>query len=340
MQYITPSISAFLLTILGVILAIKIFPKLGLIDNPKKYNLKREPIPYSGGIIIFIVFIVCSLIFLPITKHLVGLILATTFLTIINFIDDKYGISPYIRLLAQIISACILVFAGIGITHITNPFGGEIYLSDIQFEYNYITYNLSILPHIFTIVWVIGMTNTMNWLDGLNGLPSGIGAIGSFTLFFLSISDRVNQSEIAIMSIILGSICLGFWIFDFYPARILMGDTGSMFIGFTLGTIAIFSGGKVATAFLIMGFPILDTAWVIIRRIVNKKSPFKGDLMHFHHRLLYVGFTDRKALIFIYSICAFFGITALFLDTFGKFIAISVMTILMIIVGYYLVKKR
>ena len=131
-----------------------------------------------------------------------------------------------------------------------------------------------------------------------------------------------------------------FLLFDFYPAKMLMGDTGSIFLGFTLATLAIFSGGKVATAFLIMGIPILDAAWVILRRLKNKQSPFKGDLNHIHHRLLDIGISPRKALICMYTLCAVFGVSALFLDTKGKLIEIIILGITMIVMGRYLVKKQ
>lgn len=341
MPIILPVITAFALTLVLTKLALKFFPKWGLLDKPEKYGLKRKPIPYFGGIIIYLVFAVSLLIFLPIDKRLIGFLVAGATLVLVSFWDDKKGLSPVFRLFMQLVVAVILIFAGIGIEVITNPFGGEFALNhwQIPFEINGVFYHLIVLADLFTVIWVMGMINTMNWLDGISGLTSGIATIGGITLGFLSLSPIVNQPEIAIMSFVFAAICFAFWLFDFYPPKILMGDSGSMFLGFALAVIGIFSGGKVATAFMVMGFPILDAAWVILRRIREGNSPFKGDLKHFHHRLLEVGLTERKALVFIYFICGVFGISALFLTTLGKFIAIISMFVLMVLIGRWLVRR-
>ncbi len=341
MSTIIPTITAFALTLILTKLALKFFPKWGLLDKPEKYGLTRKPIPYFGGVILYLVFATVLLIFLPIDKHLIGFLVAGAVLVAVSFWDDKKGLSPIFRLFMQFVVAIVLIFSGIGIEVITNPFGGEFVLNiwQLPFEINGMIYHLIVLADLFTIIWVMGMINTMNWLDGISGLTSGIATIGGMTLGFLSLSPIVNQPEIAVISFVFAAICFAFWLFDFYPPKILMGDSGSMFLGFVLAVIGIFSGGKVATAFLVMGFPILDAAWVILRRIREGKSPFKGDLKHFHHRLLEVGLTERKALVFIYFICAVFGISALFLTTKGKFAAIVLMFVLMVVIGRWLVRR-
>lgn len=336
-----PVLTAFLLTLFFTKLALKFFPKWGLLDKPEKYGLTRKPIPYFGGLILYFVFLICLLVFAKIDKHLIGFLSAGGLLVAVSFWDDKKGLSPVFRLFMQFFVALILIFTGIGIEVITNPFGGELVLNNwqIPFKVNGVFYHFTILADLFTIIWVMGMINTMNWLDGISGLTSGIATIGGLTLGFLSLSPIVNQPEIAMMCFVFATICFTFWFFDFYPPKILMGDSGSMFLGFVLAVFGIFSGGKVATAFMVMGFPILDAAWVILRRIREGNSPFKGDLKHFHHRLLEVGLTERKALIFIYFICVVFGVSALFLSTFGKFIAIVLMFLLMVVIGRWLVGR-
>lgn len=338
--YLAP-IFAFILTLILTKLALVFFPKWNLLDKPHNYGLKRAPIPYYGGLIIFFVIALNLLFFLPLDKHLIGFLLAGGVLVATSFIDDKKGLSPLIRLLIQFTATVILILSGIGIEVITNPFGGDFNLTfwKIPFEIQGIEYHLMLIADLFTVLWVMGMINTMNWLDGISGLTSGIATIGGLTLGFLSLTEKVNQPEIAIMSFVLAAVAFAFWFFDFYPPKILMGDTGSMFLGFMLAVIGIYSGGKVATAFLVMGFPILDAAWVILRRLKSGKSPFKGDLKHFHHRLLEIGLTEKKALVFIYAICALFGVSALFLDTRGKFLAMILMFLLMVLVGRYLVVR-
>lgn len=343
-SYLFPALFAFVVTILLTLGALKFFPKWGLLDRPEKYGLKRKPVPYYGGVIFSTVFLVTVLLFVPLDQRLLGFLLGATLILGVSFADDMFNLSPFLRLFIQFLAALILVFAGVGITSISNPFGPPLVLDQnpVIFSIEDIVFKISLLGALFTVVWVVGMVNTMNFLDGLNGLPSGVSAIAALTLFLLSIRPGIHfdpslQVPVATMSIVLFACCFAFWFFDFYPAKILMGDTGSMFLGYTLATLSIFSGGKVATAFLVLGFPILDAFWVILRRIFQRKSPFKGDLKHLHHRLLEVGLSDRKALLLIYSLCAVFGGIAVFLEGKQKVYAIITMVALMAILGSFAV---
>lgn len=343
--YIIPGIFAFFATIIGCIGALKLFPKLGLMDRPKKYGLNRKPIPYYGGLIIYFVLIISLFTFLPITKEVIGLIIGASLITGISFLDDLYDVSPWIRLTVQIISATIIVLSGIGIASITNPLGEPFLLNQIIWrpEIAGSTIEISLVSAMFTIFWIVLVTNTMNFLDGLNGLPSGVTAIAMFSLFLLSIRTnyhQIDQTQLATITIIVSMSCLAFWFFDFHPAKILMGDTGSMLIGFLLAVTAIFSGGKIATAFLVFGIPILDLCWVVFRRIfIDKKSPMIGDLKHLHHRLIGTGLSERKALSLIYIICATFGILAVFLESHSKLYLLIALTFLMAIIGFVVVKN-
>lgn len=344
-QYIIPAVVAFVFTILLVLLALRFFPKVGLMDRPQKYGLKRKPIPYYGGLILVAVFFISVFLFVPINTHVLALLLGALLMASVSFTDDMFNLSPYLRLGVQIVAALILVAAGVGITSISNPFGVPFVLDAQQFTLDFgngAVFSISLLVTAFTVVWVVAIVNTMNFLDGLNGLPSGVSAIAALTIFFLSIRpgihyDASNQVAVATMSIILFATAAGFAIFDFYPAKILMGDTGSMFLGFVIATLAIFSGGKVTTAFLVLGFPILDAVWVIVRRIVQGGSPFKGDLKHLHHRLVAMGLSQRKAVLLMYGASAVFGCMAVFLDTKQKVFAIGLLVLAMVVVGSYAV---
>ncbi|MBU1954397.1 undecaprenyl/decaprenyl-phosphate alpha-N-acetylglucosaminyl 1-phosphate transferase, partial [Patescibacteria group bacterium] len=318
-QYFIPALFAFILTFALSLAARKFFPKWGLMDRPEKYGLKRKPIPYYGGLLIYIGFVLTVLLFVPMDLHIGVFLIAATLIAGVSFIDDLIGLSPVLRLFVQVVAALMLVFAGIGILSISNPLGAPIVLDSwkLFFTLDHV-YEFSVLSALFTVVWVVAIVNTMNFLDGLNGLPSGIAVIAGVSLFLLSVRpgmhfDASSQVPVAMMSLILASTALAFWFFDFYPAKMLMGDTGSMFLGFVLATMAIFSGGKVTTAFLVMGFPILDAIWVILRRILQGKSPMKGDLKHLHHRLLDSGLSQRGALYIIYAVSIIFGAIAVFL---------------------------
>jgi len=349
MQYLIPALSAFALTIL-LLLGVKwAFPKLGLLDRPKKYGLTRKPIPYPGGIVFFLVFLPLSLIFFEPTLKLIGLLVGGGLLTLVSFLDDRAEISPWVRLFNQILVAVILVVAGIGITHISNPFGGEFRLDNIQFLVSFggTPVKLMLFSSLFTVVWIVLIVNTMNWLDGVPGLVSGISTLGGLTLFFLSISPLVNQPEIATLAIIVAMMAFAFWLFDFYPPKILMGDSGTMFLGLMLSALAIFSGGKIATSFLILGFAIMDVLYVVIYRIYKRQAPWKGGewdkyrkAVHLHHRLLQAGFSERQVLILIYILSAIFGITALFIGTKGKFWAIVMVAAASFVIGLILKAKQ
>ena len=349
MQYFLPGISAFVLTFLSVLIALKVFPKLGLTDRPKKYGLLRKPVPYPGGILLYAVFLALALIFFEPTIKLIGLLLGGGILVVVSFIDDRVELSAWIRLLAQILVALIMVAVGIGIETITNPFGGYIPLNEIKLTLSWgsLEYTLILFSAIFTIAWIVLIVNAMNWLDGIPGLVSGITVLASLTLFFLSISEIVSQPEIATMAIIVAMIAFAFWIFDFHPPKILLGDSGSMFFGLLVAVMAIFSGGKIATAFLFLGFVILDALYVVVHRLFKKRAPWKGGewdkyrkAVHLHHRMLEYGLSERQVLIIIYILSAIFGISALFLGTRGKFWAIVILFIASFILGLVLRAKR
>lgn len=336
--YLLPAGVAFILTFLLTAIALKVFPCFGFMDRPHLYGLKRAPIPYSGGLILFFVFLVTSFLFLDLNKHLLGLLLASGLIVLVSFLDDRYRLSPYLRLGVQVLAAFLVIGFGVGIDAITNPLGGLLHLDTyrIPIVWKGVEYHLTVLADLFTVVWIVLLMNTMNWLDGLPGEVSGISTLAFVILFVLSIRPDfhyIDQTDVALLAAILGSSCFAFWFFDFSPPRILMGDTGTMFLGFMLAVLAIFAGGKIATTTLIMGFPILDAFWVISRRIFQGKSPFRGDLLHFHHRLVKAGFTERQAIFAIYTLCGLFGVIALFLGSTQKLVAIAAMILLMFLLG-------
>jgi len=340
-ELIAPAVFSFVLTIILVIIALKFFPKWKLMDRPEKYGLKRKPIPYYGGLVFIIVFLVSTMIFVEIDIRVLGVLLGGLMIAGVSFVDDLKGLSPWIRLAVQVLGALTVVVSGIGIESISNPFGDPIILDQFKLDIPFgdSIFTITLLADLFTIIWIILIVNTMNFLDGLNGLVSGVSFIAVATLFVLSIGEHniVDQSTVATLTVIVAAMTLAFWYFDFHPAKILMGDTGSMFLGFIIAVFAIFAGGKIATAFLVLGFPILDAFWVITRRIVSGRSPMQGDLKHLHHRLLEVGLTERKALILIYILCTFFGGSAIFLGTTQKLYLIIVMGFLMLIMATMIV---
>ncbi len=332
-----PPLISFFLTLLGIFCMRRVFPKLRLMDRPHEYGIDRKPIPYSGGIIFFIVFFITTLIFVDITKPIAGVIFAGLLITFTSFMDDRLRLSPVFRLGVQILAGIIVVLAGVKIQLVNNPFGAPIFLDRIQLTL--LGQHIWLFSALVMIAWLVLMMNVMNWLDGIPGLASGISTIAQLSLFFLSTTQFhiVDQSAVITISTVLAASTFAFLFFDFPPPKILMGDTGSMFLGFMLGVLSILAGGKLATALLIMGFPVLDAFWVILKRLLRRQSPFKGDFSHFHHRLLHGGFSQRPALFFNYILCAVFAFIALVLhSTFEKFVAFGGILLLMAITGLVL----
>jgi UDP-GlcNAc:undecaprenyl-phosphate GlcNAc-1-phosphate transferase len=188
-----------------------------------------------------------------------------------------------------------------------------------------------------TFIWLMGMMYTTKLLDGLDGLVSGITIIGALIIAAISLNKVVAQPNTALIAIILAGAFLGFLIFNFHPAKIFLGEGGSLFAGLMLGVLAIISGSKIATTLLIVGIPILDVLWVIGRRVFTRKPLGLADKKHLHFRLLDVGFSHRQAVIFLYVLTALFGVAALFLQTFQKLIALIILSLVMLILASALV---
>ncbi len=332
-------LSSFLMTYVLCRLILSFFPKWGFLDKPEKdqFGKKRGPIPYPAGLAFVLTFILMTFIFVPYSIKYMSVMVGILIIVGMSFWDDRKGIKPIYRLLLQITAALVpILWGGILIDHFHNPLTGldfGIMFGQFQLGGNV----LAVLAIIITLIWIVGLINIFNWVDGLNGLPSGVGMIAAVAFLMLSLRN-INASyqfDIAIMSIILVGALIAFFRFDFYPAKMLMGDTGSMFLGFIFAILAIYSGAKLGTAILVMGFPILDAIWVILRRIINKKSPLKGDLYHFHHRLLYFGLSIRQVLLLIYMVSLIFGLAAVFLTSVLKFWIFILMIVLMAMIGFW-----
>lgn len=332
--------------------------KRGLVMAPRSRDSHKTPLPRIGGIAIFAAFLlVTATYFLFISpearisdgywfgldKKIVSIWLASFLIVVIMLIDDIRGLSTPIKLLGQIIAVAVLVSSGIGIDHLPNPFGAAINLNSVYIPLNLFgtVYHFSFWSDVLTLVWLVGMMNVVNFIDGVDGLAAGISGIAAVTLFLLSLT--VGQGAVAVVALILAGSVFGFLIWNFHPAKIFMGDSGSMFLGLMLGVLPLISGGKLATAFLVLGFAIVDGLIVAAARILRGKNPLTTpDKTHLHHRFLAAGFSVRQAVLSMYLIAALFGWVALRSTTLNKIIA---STILVVAVGVLIItlnqiKKR
>ncbi|HVB97016.1 MAG TPA: MraY family glycosyltransferase [Chloroflexota bacterium] len=285
--------------------------KLGLIDRPRDHELQVKTIPRSGGYALlasFLIAVVASLLLLPRApdelQRIAGLVLGILLIVPIAVIDDFRRLGPLPQLLGQIAVAVVAMAFGLVITNVANPLGGLIVLP-------------MIIAVPFTLVWVVGMINTMNFIDTMDGLAAGITAIAGAVLFVRSFS--LGQYTISLLPLALTGICLGFLRFNFNPARIIMGTSGSMFLGFTLSILALIGGAKIATAAFVLGLPIIDALMVIVQRGARHRSPFiGGDGAHLPHRLVARGLSTRRIALLIYGICATGGMAAMTLNGVQK----------------------
>lgn len=266
--------------------------------------------PRYGGIFLIIPFIASILvwhIFFPDNRLL---ILSGFSIAILAFglLDDYFDFNALIQLGFQILLAALFVLFGIKIDYITNPFGGLIFLG--------------FFASAISALWIVSIINIVNWIDGIDGLSTSIGLFAALALAMLSFLPRVGQPFSGYLAIILAAILAVISIFTFPPAKFFIGTSGSVFLGFIIAAIAIISGGKIATAVLILGIPILDALWVIYNRVKTGKSIFKADKNHLHHKLLSCGLSQRKIVLLYSGISAIYGILAVILQSTGKFIAI------------------
>ena len=314
-------------------LALYLFPRWGLLDFPERYGHARARIPYPAGIVSVALFLAFLPLLLPLNLQTVGLMAAIAILGLTCLRDDRAPLSPLTRIAIQLGIAILLVACGVRIAAITNPLAGIYGTTTLQLQAGAF-YWFSI---VFTVLWILATINALNWFDGIPGQVSTISTIGFLTIGLLSLSARVNQPALALVAFTLAGISLGCLFFDLPPPHLLIGDTGAMFYGLMIGVLTIYSGGKVATAFLVLGVPLIDLLFVIARRIKRRQSIFRGNSQdqHLHHRLLRKGWSARQVTLFTAFVGTAFGITALFLDTHGKFIATGVLFLLMLAMSSY-----
>lgn len=319
--------------------------------EPRKIHMK--PTPLLGGVAVFlglmavmwlVAFATPYLLDTSIKlKHLIGLSLGGLVLLIGGWLDDKYNLKPSRQIVFSIIAVLIIIASGIGIRQITNPFGGTISLVSwerVLFWWQGVGYRITLPADLFTFVWLMALIYTTKFLDGLDGLVSGITAIGAFMIFFLATATRYFQPEVGVLSVIVAGAFIGFLFWNWHPAKIFLGTGGSTLAGFLLGALAIVSGGKIATALLVLGVPVLDAGWVIARRMFwEHRMPTLPDKKHLHFRLLDAGFSHRGAVVFLWSLSVAFGVSTLFLQSKQKLMVLGVLTGIVVILASWLIAR-
>ncbi len=337
MPFILVFVTAFALTLALTPLARWLGQRYGFVATPGGRRKHAGTKSRLGGIALFVAFAVAAVLaqFLPVGRQdpkeltrLVGLLLGGTFIFLVGIYDDKKELSPAPLLTAQFITSLIAIQFLIFIEYVNNPFTNQ---QTAPFAWPFVV--------VFTLFWLMGMMNTVNWLDGLDGLAAGVTAILSAVLTFHMY--REGQHSVALLPLALLGATLGFLPYNFHPAKVFMGSSGSFFLGFAVAALGIMAGAKMATVLLVMGIPILDVAWLIFDRFRLGRSPLIGDRGHLHFRLLDLGLSQRQIVLLYYLFCSLFGFLALAISSrIYKFLALLVIGTMTLLLLLFVSRKR
>ena len=322
-----PALVAASVTYIAVPYVIKLAKAWGMIDDPKTHIhpkvIHTRPTPRGGGLAIYIGILTAALIFLPLDKHLTGILIGASIVIVMGILDDKYNLNPYVRLLMGFAAALAPIIAGIGISFISNPLGGTLDLSHPQIIFSFLGGERSIwlLSDSFALVWIVLMMNMLNMgAKGVDGQLTGVVVIAALTIAALSLgfSADITEWPVIILAVITAGAYLGFLPWHIFPQKIMPSYGGATLAGYLLAVLSILSTTKVGTLMVVLGIPLIDTGYTIIRRIAAHKSPVWGDRGHLHHRLLDIGWGKAKVASFYWLITGILGLLALNLKTASK----------------------
>ncbi|MFC4558018.1 glycosyltransferase family 4 protein [Virgibacillus kekensis] len=313
-------ILSFLTAVILTPLVKKLAHKVGAVDKPNERKVHTRIMPRIGGLSVYLSFTLWLVVFQPDSLILWTVVAGGTLIMIVGFLDDLWELPAWAKLIGQIIASLIVVSGGIQIEFINLPFG-----SSIEF-------GMWSVP--LTIIWIVAITNAINLIDGLDGLAAGVSAIALLTISGLAIS--MGDAFVAMVGLLLFGSTLGFLIYNFFPAKIFLGDTGSLFLGFMISILAIL-GFKNITVFsivvpiIILGVPLADTFFAIVRRIVQNKPVHAPDKLHLHHCLIGLGFSHRTTVLIIYAISSIFALSAVIFSTATMWTSIILLVALSIL---------
>ena len=339
---------AFVLSSIFTVPTIFLAIKLKLVTNKKirfhPAHTHEGIIPRAGGVPIYFSILLTSLLFLPFSKIMFGILLASFLLVLIGVFDDYSDVSPYLRFAANLVISGIVIGFGLGIPYISNPLGGIIPLDSWQIPIVFFgIHTIWVWADLLAVIWLSWTTNMVNWSKGVDGQLPGFVGITAIFLGLLSqrfIGHDISITSVSLFSFIIAGAYLGFLPFNFYPQKIMPGYGGGGLAGFLLGVLSILSFGKLGTAILILSIPMIDAVYTMIRRIRKFKSPFKADWGHFHHRLLEIGWGKRRIAIFYWLISLILGISSLFLKGIEKLIAFITIALLLLIFIYIIEEMK
>jgi UDP-GlcNAc:undecaprenyl-phosphate GlcNAc-1-phosphate transferase len=312
--------------------------RVGAMDVPKDARRVHDhPIPRMGGIAIFLGFVISLILFVNMSTQVMGLLVGAVIIAVMGAVDDIVCLSPWAKLAGQCLAAFVAIRCGLVFDTISNP---NVFAEETTIYIGYLSIPL-------TFVWIVGCTNAMNLIDGLDGLACGVAAISSTSMLIVSLI--VAEPVVSVILAALTGACLGFMPYNVNPAKIFMGDVGSQLLGFVLATASIMGLFKLHAIFtffvplLSLALPLTDTVFAFCRRISHGQSPFHADKGHFHHRLLAMGLTQKQAVIVLYTVSAVMGLLAIILaaqTSSLRIICLIVMAVVLLIMWGYVFHKN
>ncbi len=331
-------VGAAVLALLLTPLARRLAHRFDALDHPDARRVNTQPVARGGGLAVAAAFLIVASVIM-VADAAAGLWIPTDRLkasdvvavlgggalaALLGLFDDWLDLRARWQMLGQVALAAIALALGIGVAGIANPFGpGQIRLDGV--------FGIA-----FTLFWIVGMMNAINFIDGLDGLSSGIGLIAAATLGIISLTATIDQPAVGVLCFVLAGALLGFLRWNWHPASIFAGTSGVMFLGFTLAVLSMLGTAKVAVALLVLGVPIIDTFYNIVRRVASGRSPFSPDRGHIHHRLLDVGLSQTRTVLVIYAICIGFALLSLVLTGTGQMYAFVGAVVVFGVVAYVL----
>ncbi len=334
-----PFFISLVLSLVITPLTIWLLTKWGLVIDPKKTphpaHIHKQPVPKGGGAAIFLAVFLTLALFLKFDKHLMAITLAAAITVVVGLIDDVRGMNPYLRLSINFLAVGIIVASGIGIAFVSNPFGGIIDLSQLRWGFDFLGkhHEIWILADIFALLWIPILMNAINWSSGVDGQISGVVAIAALALGIISLnySADIAQWPVATLAFALSGAFVGLTIFHFYPQKIMPGYSATSLAGLLLGVISILATAKVGTVLVVLGVPLIDFGYLIIKRIMAGKSPVWGDRNHLHHKLLDMGWGKRRIALFYWLITVTLAVAAVKFEARSKLLIMIGLVISMLL---------
>jgi UDP-GlcNAc:undecaprenyl-phosphate GlcNAc-1-phosphate transferase len=349
--WVAPLLVAFVSAVLLTPVAERVAIRYRVMDKPIGQKIHKLPMPLLGGLAVYAAFVIASALFLPLKGPVLGIVVGGGVAVAVGIIDDRFNLSPLVHLAGQFLAAVVTVVVGVGIVRFVSipwgPLNGHYCPPHITAAHQCSTGSWQVPAVIglaFTLLWMVGMMNAVNFLDGLDGLSTGVCAITAALLavwashlqnFIANPTATFHHADFLLPTILLGAL-LGFLPFNWHPARIFIGDSGVMFVGLGLATFSILGPAKIGLALLVLAIPILDVAWAIVRRQLAGRSFLAGDKQHVYHRMLELGMSHTSTVLSLYALCLALAVADYAATKLVKLAAFAVVTVVTIIAFIYL----